>query len=313
MTIQQLKYIIALNDKRHYVKAAEACFVTQPTLTLQVKKLEDEIGTIIFNRDKSPLSPTPIGEELIAKAKLILQEVNEFNKFAYEDRIDLSGECTLGIIPTIAPYLLPLFLEDFVKNHPDLKLIIKEMDTYQIIEALNNGSIDMSILSTPLGDSRLREINLYQEPFFLYCKNAQRFTNPDGIEQKDLTPENLLLLEKGHCFRDQVLNLCKKSKTEENNNFIFESGSIQTIKNLVEAGLGYSLIPQLSIQHSSKKSFIKKFKPPVPTREISIVVNKNFAKEKLLENLLMIIKRNIPKDIKKIDNYMRIRWKEPVL
>ncbi|CAL2087316.1 Hydrogen peroxide-inducible genes activator [Tenacibaculum sp. 190524A02b] len=312
MTIQQLKYIVALNNKRHYVKAAEACFVTQPTLTLQVKKLEEEIGTTIFNRNKSPLTPTPVGEVLIAKAKLILREVGEFNKFAYGDKTDLTGEFTLGIIPTIAPYLLPLFLEDFVREHPDLKLTIKEMQTNQIIEALNNGTLDLSILSTPLEDSRLREINLYQEPFFLYCKNAELFEEAEKVDEKDLTPENLLLLEEGHCFRNQVLNICKEKNTDINHDFIFESGSIQTIKNLVQAGLGYSLVPQLSIQNTEERQFIKQFKDPIPTREVSIVVNKNFTKEKLLENLLMIIKQNLPKDLKKIDNYMRVRWKEPV-
>ncbi|TCI91376.1 hydrogen peroxide-inducible genes activator [Tenacibaculum sp. M341] len=312
MTIQQLKYIIALNEKRHYVKAAEACFVTQPTLTVQVKKLEEEIGTTIFNRDKSPLCPTPIGEVLIARAKLILQEVNEFNKFAYEDRINLTGEYTLGIIPTIAPYLLPLFLEEFVKNHPELKLIIKEMNTNQIIEALSNGTLDLSILSTPIEDSRLREINLYQEPFFLYCKNSKLFKDVNGIDGKDLSPEKLLLLEEGHCFRNQVLNICEK-KTEGRNNFTFESGSIQTIKNLVQAGLGYSLVPQLSIEYPYDEKFIKKFKPPIPTREVSIVVNKNFTREKLIENLLMTIKKNIPENLHKIDNYVRVRWKEPAI
>ncbi|MFL0063500.1 LysR substrate-binding domain-containing protein [Tenacibaculum maritimum] len=309
MTIQQLKYIVALDAKRHYVKAAEACFVAQPTLTLQVKKLEEEIGTVIFNRDKSPLVPTPIGEILIAKAKAILREVNEFTEFAYGHKTDLTGEYTLGIIPTIAPYLLPLFLEDFVKNHPDIKLIIKEMQTEQIVESLHNGTLDISILSTPLEDASLREINLYQEPFLLYCQDPKLFNNSEKIHQKDLTPENLLLLEEGHCFRNQVLNICKENETERHRGFSFKSGSIQTIKNLVKAGLGYSLVPQLSIQNSAEKKFVKKFKDPIPTREVSIVVNKSFAKERFLEHLLMAIKKNIPKDIQKIDNYIKVRWK----
>ncbi len=309
MTIQQLKYIVALDYHRHYVKAANACFITQPTLTLQVKKLEGEIGTTIFNRDKAPLIPTPAGEILIAKAKSILREVNEFNEFAYGHKADLTGEYTIGIIPTIAPYILPLFLEDFINDHPHVKLVIKEMQTEQIIKSLHDGTLDISILSTPLEDSRLREINLYQEPFLVYCKEPELFNNSDEIHQEDLTPENLLLLEEGHCFRNQVLNICKENKAKGNHSFIFESGSIQTIKGLVKAGLGYSLVPQLSIQDTLEAKFVKKFKKPIPTREVSIVVNKNFSKEKLLENLLLSIKRNIPEDLERLDNYIKVRWR----
>ncbi|WP_062053157.1 LysR substrate-binding domain-containing protein [Aquimarina longa] len=309
MTLQQLKYIIALDHKRHYIKAAEECFVTQPTLTIQVKKLEEEIGTTIFDRNTIPLTPTPIGKILIAKAKSLLREADEFKEIAYSNTSSLSGKYTLGIIPTIAPYLLPLFLESFLKNNPNTKLIIKEMQTDFIIDALHNGTLDIGIVSTPLEDKMIREINLYQEPFLVYCKDQKAFSSSEIVKQDDLTPDDLLILEEGHCFRNQTLNICQDKEKHRNKAFLFESGSIQTVKNMVKAGLGYTLVPQLSITEDFEKKYIKSFATPKPTREVSIVVNKNFTKEKLIENLLLEIKNNIPKQVKEIDNYIKIRWK----
>ncbi|WP_234387136.1 LysR substrate-binding domain-containing protein, partial [Aquimarina sp. Aq78] len=293
MTLQQLKYIVALDLKRHYTKAAELCFVTQPTLTIQVKKLEDEIGTVIFDRNTTPLTPTPIGEILIAKAKSTLREANEFQELAYDNTSSISGQYTLGIIPTIAPNLLPLFLESFLKSNPKIKLVIKEMQTDFIIDALHNGTLDIGIVSTPLEDKTIREINLYQEPFLVYCNDKNTFGTSEIVKQDDLTPDDLLILEEGHCFRNQVLNICQDNDKNKNKAFLFESGSIQTIKNLVKAGLGYTLVPQLSVVEDLENNHIKYFENPKPTREISIVVNKNFAKEKLIENLLFEIKKNI--------------------
>lgn len=309
MTLQQLKYIVALDHKRHYTKAAEECFVTQPTLTIQVKKLEEEIGTIIFDRNTTPLTPTPIGEILIAKAKSTLREADEFRELAYNNTSSFSGQYTLGIIPTIAPYLLPLFLESFLKNNPQTKLVIKEMQTDFIIDALHNGTLDIGIVSTPLEDKMIREINLYQEPFLVYCKDNETFGESEIVKQDDLTPDDLLILEEGHCFRNQVLNICQDSDKNKNKAFLFESGSIQTIKNLVKAGLGYTLVPQLSVVEDLEKKHTKYFENPKPTREVSIVVNKNFTKEKLIENLLFEIKKNIPEQVKEMDNYIKVRWK----
>jgi LysR family hydrogen peroxide-inducible transcriptional activator len=309
MTLQQLKYIVALDLKRHYTKAAELCFVTQPTLTIQVKKLEDEIGTVIFDRNTTPLTPTPIGEILIAKAKSILREVDEFKELAYDNTSSISGQYTLGIIPTIAPNLLPLFLESFLKSNPKIKLVIKEMQTDFIIDALHNGTLDIGIVSTPLKDKTIREINLYQEPFLVYCNDKNTFGTSKIVKQDDLTPDDLLILEEGHCFRNQVLNICQNNDKNKNKAFLFESGSIQTIKNLVKSGLGYTLVPQLSVVENLENKHIKYFENPKPTREISIVVNKNFAKEKLIENLLFEIKKNIPRQVKEIDNYIKVRWK----
>ncbi|MEW7280559.1 LysR substrate-binding domain-containing protein [Aquimarina sp. 2201CG1-2-11] len=309
MTLQQLKYIVALDYKRHYVKAAEECFVTQPTLTIQVKKLEEEIGTIIFDRNSIPLTPTPIGEILIAKAKVILREAEEFEELASNNASNLSGQYTLGIIPTIAPYLLPLFLENFLKNNPKTKLVIKEIQTKHIINSLHNGTLDIGIVSTPLEDKMIREIYLYQEPFLVYCKDKNEFSSSEIVKQDDLTPDELLLLEEGHCFRNQVLNICKENKTLKNKTFLFESGSIQTIKNLVKKGLGYTLVPQLSICEKEEKNHLKHFEEPKPSREISMVVNNNFTKERLIENLLLEIKNILPKEVTDINNYIKIRWK----
>jgi len=202
-----------------------------------------------------------------------------------------------------------LFLDQFLNKNPKVKLVIKEMQTASIIDSLHNGTLDIGIVSTPLEDKMIREINLYQEPFLVYCKDKKAFSSSEMIKQNDLSPDDLLILEEGHCFRNQVLNICKNNKKYQNKAFYFESGSIQTIKNLVKANLGYSLVPQLSVLDDLEKDHLKEFETPKPTREVSIVVNKSFTKEKLIENLLTEIKRNIPKEVQEINNYMKVRWK----
>lgn len=311
MTLQQLEYIIALDNYRNYVKAAESCFVTQPTLSMMVKKLEDEIGVVIFDRNKKPLEPTPTGNEIINKARQILREVNYLKAYVQNETEDIEGEYTIGIIPTIAPYLLPLFIEGFTKAHPKTYLKIIEMQTEQISENLNKGLIDIGIAATPLEVSYLREIPLYNEPFLLYDKPVT--TNSDAprlLTPAQLDAGDIILMDEGHCFRDQALALCGSKKGRKNRlHFEYKSGSIEAIKNLVDKGLGKTLVPELSVMRPADQQHITRFKAPEPAREISLIVHKSFTKEALIEALHKSILKTIPERLTNRHRFKRIQWR----
>jgi len=309
MTIQQLEYIVALDTHRHFVKAAEHCFVTQPTLTMQVQKLEQEIGITLFDRSKKPLVPTVVGEPIIAKIRTILLEINQLKSYVYNEKESIEGTYRVGIIPTVSPYLLPLFLHDFITTYPEVNLQIREMQTTQIIDALKQGVLDIGILSTPLLDQYIREVPIYNEPFLVYLdsSNPLFFANEINIDQ--LPMESLLLLEEGHCFREQSLRICGNRSEINRRNFSLQSGSIEGLKNLVKKELGYTLVPYLSVVNELGSSNIKRFVHPEPSREISIVTHKGFAKELLLEKLGDCIKGNLPKELQVIGGIRRISWR----
>jgi LysR family hydrogen peroxide-inducible transcriptional activator len=307
MTIQQLEYIAALDLHRHFVKAANHCFVTQPTLTMQVQKLEEEIGITLFDRSKKPLQPTESGVAIIAKIKSILLEINQLKDHVFHEKETIDGTYTIGIIPTIAPYLLPLFLANFVKEHPTTKLNLKELQTHQIIDELKKGTLDIGILATPLEENSIREIPLYYEPFVAYTSEKFPFKNKTAIKADELKTENLLLLEEGHCFRAQALQICQHPTNQEQT-FAFQSGSIEALKGLVKSGLGYTLIPELAIQENDNEN-IHRFESPEPSREISLVCHKGFAKELLLEKIAESIKANLPTSLSQTQKTRRITWK----
>lgn len=309
MTIQQLEYVAALDLHRHFVKAANHCFVTQPTLTMQVQKLEEEIGISLFDRSKKPLQPTEAGVAIISKIKSILLEINQLKDHVFNEKESMNGSYSIGIIPTIAPYLLPLFLLDFIQTYPETTLIIKELQTHQIIDELKKGTLDIGILATPLLEPTIKEIPLYYEPFLIYTSDNHPFDLSKPIQSDTLSTEKLLLLEEGHCFRSQALQLCKNTNQTENHlSFAFQSGSIEALKGLVKKGLGYTLIPELAV-NPEDNNYIHRFESPQPSREISIVCHKGFAKELLLEKLAENIKMNIPTQFQTTNNRKRITWK----
>lgn len=307
MTLKQLEYVIALDNHRNFVKAADSCYVTQPTLTMQVGKLEEEIGVQIFDRGKKPLKPTKAGTQIIEKARQIIREVNLMREYLSEERETLSGEFKLGIIPTLAPYLLPIFLSEFTKNNKDVKLVIKEMQTEEIIKALHNDTIDIGLLVTPLEEKRIREIKLFNEPFLYYHPEASKLKNE--ITQNDLDKEGLLLLEEGHCFRNQILNVCKNNEQKGKGSFEFESGSIEALKELVRRNVGFTLIPELSYKEEIDKKYVRRFAKPEPVREVSLVVHNSFTKETLISELRDSILNNIPDSFNKNSNYIKVKWR----
>lgn len=307
MTLQQLEYIVALDTHRHYVKAADECFVTQPTITLQVKKLEDEMGLQIFNRSKIPLAPTPTGEMVINRARSIIQEVKQLKEMLRHEKNDFSGEFKIGIIPTLSPYLVPKFTGSFIHSYPNTSLDINEMQTEVIIEALKNGSIDIGILVTPLNESFIREIPLYSEPFVYYGNTEDPLLSRDTLSPEDVDQlEGIWLLNKGHCFRNQVLNICKDLKQKKN--IEFQSGSIETLKKMVDNYGGFTLIPEMAIDPKEKKKVVH-FNSPKPSREVSLVVNKGFVREGLIDVLRSEILKVIPKAFEKNEHFIRVKWR----
>lgn len=310
MTLQQLQYIVALDRHRHFVKASESCFVAQPTLTLQVKKLEEEISTVIFDRSTQPLKPTEIGEAFILKAKRILKEVEELKHMVNDDKDDISGEFHIGVIPTLGSSLLPLFLSDFAQAHPDTNLVIEELESEEIIERLEHKLLDIGLMVTPLEDDNFKEVPIFHEPFVVYANDAHGLLQKEKVKAKDLKPQEIWILKQGHCFRNQTLNICDFSKEAERMNGIsMEGGSIETLKNLVKSVSGYTLIPELSYKVEHDKSNVVFFEEPQPAREVSIVVHKHFTKDKLINEIQNAIQKNIPEHFSRKKAYRTIKWR----
>lgn len=306
MTLQQLRYIVALDIHRHFADAADACMVTQPTLTMQVKKLEDEMGLKVFDRGRSPIVPTPIGTVILSRAREILQHSDALHQFVTGVQTDISGEYNVAIIPTLAPYLLPRFLPEFIANYPKTKLNIREMQTETIIDKLKEGSIDLGILVTPLSETTIREVPLFQEPFYVY--GDQWLPEPPFIAG-ELPQKGLLLLDEGHCFRDQALEICSRRNRSAIKNIEYLSGSIESLKALVRKGMGYTLIPALSADEHDE-AYIHRFEGATPVREVSVVVHQSFVREKLLEVLRDVIIQTVPEEMRSEENYFKVRWRQ---
>jgi LysR family hydrogen peroxide-inducible transcriptional activator len=305
MNLQQLEYIIALDIHRNHVKAADHCHVTQPTLSMMVKKLEDELGVKIFDRSQ-PLKPTPAGEMVINKVRQILHEVKNLREFVRNEKESIEGEFRLGVIPTLAPYLLPRFLNGFLEKHPGTSFTVIELQTEDIIKQLKTNRLDVGILVTPLEDREIREIPVFYEPILLYTSENLKYFNQDKVDLKSLTQENLLLLEEGHCFRGQVLNLCSAKGKKSHHQLNYQSGSFETLKAMVDNNYGYTLIPELAI--SPKNKHVKHFSGHEPVREVSLAVHHGFAKEMLLTKLREAILKSIPAHFKKNEKYIRVKW-----
>lgn len=309
MTLQQLEYIVSLDTHRHFVTAANHCFVTQPTLTLQVQKLEDEMGTLIFDRSRHPIVPTPTGEMIIAKARQILRESNQLKELVNLEKDTMTGNFRIAVIPTIAPYLMPLFLRDFTAKFPDTHLQIREMESEEIIQALKNDFLDIGIMATPLEENTLREIPLYNEPFLIYSSENHSLYQKSDLKPENLPMRGLWLLNQGHCFRNQVLNICEEKKKKDTASFSYESGSIETLKNMVRSNMGYTLVPELSVIDELESPRIQRFESPEPIREISIVVHNSFTKETLIEKIRESIMPNIPENFQKGKKFNKVKWR----
>ena len=245
MTITQLQYVLAVAEHKNFTLAAEKCFVTQPTLSMQIQKVEEELSILIFDRSKKPIQLTDVGQKIVAQAKNIVNEANRMQDIVDIQKGFIGGEFRIGIIPTIMPTLLPMFLNNFIKKHPKVKLIIEELNTSEIIKKLNNGQLDAAIAATPLNEEKIKEIVLYYEPFMVYVPKYHALSSKNEIEVSDLDIDEILMLQDGHCFRDGILNLCKNNAINNDSKFKLESGSFETLLKLADEGLGITLLPYL--------------------------------------------------------------------
>jgi LysR family hydrogen peroxide-inducible transcriptional activator len=287
MTITQLKYVLAVAEHKNFTLAAEKCFVTQPTLSMQIQKIEDELSILIFDRTKKPVQLTDIGQKIVNQAKNIVNEADRIQDIVEQQKGFIGGEFRLGIIPTIMPTLLPMFLNNFIKKYPKVKLIIEELNTEEIIIKLNNGHLDAAIAATPLLEDKIKEIVLYFEPFMAYIPEGHEHFDKKELEVSDLNPDEILLLQDGHCFRDGILNLCKNDPKNEFTHFQIESGSFETLVKLADEGLGTTLLPflhTLDLKESDKLK-LRHFKAPKPAREVSLIYPKSELKIQIIDAL----------------------------
>ncbi|TVZ51549.1 LysR family transcriptional regulator [Dokdonia sp. Hel_I_53] len=287
MTITQLKYVLAVAEHQNFTKAAQKTFVTQPTLSMQIQKLEDELDILIFDRSKKPIKLTEIGAKIVHQARNIVNEANRISNIVDQEKGYIGGEFKLGVIPTVMPTLLPMFLTNFINKYPKVKLKIEELNTDRIIERLEEGHLDAAIAATPLENANIKERPLYYEPFIAYVPQNHRLFNNDKLTTKNLDLDDMLLLEDGHCFRDGVINLCKTIRTDDENKFSLESGSFETLVKLANEGLGMTLLPYLHTLDIPErdKIFFKKFEEPSPAREVSIIYHKSELKMQIIEAL----------------------------
>ena len=302
MTFIQLEYIVALDNCRHFSTAADRCFVTQPTLSMQVQKLEEELGIKIFDRSKQPVVPTEAGREIIEQAKKILAEKMVMTDITSLKKGVMTGELRIGIIPTLAPYLLPLFVQGFNKKYPQVKLIVNEMMTEYIVARLREGRIDVGILVTPLQEKGIKEYVLFYEELLAYISKKNSAYQKTYVLPQDIDPNKLWLMEEGHCFRSQIVNLCElRRSTELSNHFEYEAGSIETLRRMVELNDGITILPELTTLDMSARQLqqIRHFKKPAPMREVSIVVHRDFVKKRLIEALKEEIILAVPESIRK--------------
>ncbi|MCW9707813.1 hydrogen peroxide-inducible genes activator [Fodinibius salsisoli] len=306
MTLTQLSYIVAVDRYRHFATAAEKSYVTQPTLSMQIHKLEDELGITIFDRSKSPVIPTEIGEKIIAQAQKILKQSKHIEDLASLSDDNLRGTFRIGIIPTIAPYLLPLFLRNFRENYPDVQLVFEEVVTEELLDLLDDDHLDIGILATPVERGHVFEEDLYYEPFIGYVSENHPLAEKESLSIEDLNIANLWLLNEGHCFRDQTVKLCKKFRKNklQDPDIEFESGNLETLKQLVEQDFGMTLLPYLAknqINEQCAKANMRFFEDPVPRRKIRMVYGREYLKQNIIEAFKNEILAVIPDELKQED------------
>ncbi len=300
MTLQQLEYMVALDRHRHFVQAAEACGVSQPTLSAMIQKLEEELGVRIFDRTKHPVEPTEVGRRIIRQAETALQEVHRISEQLDREKTQLAGELRLGVIPTVAPYLVPGFISAFRSEYPSVALTVEEMRTKMLLLQLHAGELDMAILSTPLDDPDFLEIPLYYERFVAYFSPDEPHRDA-VLEPGDMPPDHLWVLQEGHCARNQVFNFCHSTGVY---NHTYEAGSIDTLIKIVDRNGGYTVIPELHLPFltAEQQGNVEQIDPPA-VREISILIRRDYIRERMVNAVADVVKKLIP--ARMLDDHLR--------
>lgn len=295
MTAQQLEYIVALDTHRHFVTAAAACFVTQSTLSAQIHKLEQELNIILFDRSRQPVVPTSAGMLIIEQARVALRELRKINDIVAEQHNVIRGSLSLGIIPTLAPYILGLFLEQFRTRYPEVSVHIEEETTATIIRKLKHDQLDCALLATPLGEPTLMEDHVFTEPFVVYMAQNHPLLSLSAISPQSLQNEELVVLTEAHCFSGQMLTVCNRS---DDTRVAFKAGSIETLKRLTDIGKCATLLPELSVSTLNDDELlrVRPFTLPTPARTISVVYHRSMVKKNIIEALQKVLRRNIPQE-----------------
>ncbi|HLP40751.1 MAG TPA: LysR substrate-binding domain-containing protein [Fibrobacteria bacterium] len=312
-SLVQLEYIVAVADHRHFGKAARACHVTQPTLSQQVRKVEDDLGILLFDRVKKPVVLTPEGEAFLEQARLILREHRRLKDMAGANSKEVAGAFHLAVIPTVSTALVPQFIERFAVKYPKVELYIDELKTETILESLRHDRLDAAILATPLPVTGFQEDPLYYEPFKLYVSKGHPLARHATCDKSDLDGAGLWLLSDGHCFKDQVVRYCslaEDSAVPTFRNIHFQSGNLDTLRRLVRQGHGYTLIPAFMTTFMSEaevKAHVRSFAAPEPTREISLVSRRGHWKQNITRALRESIARTLPEGVRtKADRRMEV-------
>ncbi|POR56065.1 LysR family transcriptional regulator [Paraburkholderia eburnea] len=313
MTLTELKYIVAVARERHFGRAAEACFVSQPTLSVAIKKLEDELNVQIFERGTSEVSVTPIGEQIVTQAQRVLEQTLAIKEIAKQGKDPLVGPLRLGVIYTIGPYLLPTLVKQMIKRVPQMPLMLQENYTLKLIELLKQGEIDVAIMALPFAETGLTLRPLYDEPFVVALPSGHVWEKRDKIDPEDLKQETMLLLGSGHCFRDHVLGVCPElmrfSQNADGIQKTFEGSSLETIRHMVASGVGITVLPRMSVTEvkphaggvdSGLLSYVP-FDEPVPDRRVVLAWRKSFTRMPAIEAIVDAINACDLPGVKKIE------------
>jgi len=302
MTITQLEYVVAVATYKSFVAAAEKCFVTQPTLSMQIQKLEEELGIKLFDRNKHPIAITAMGEAIVSQARIALAECEKIHEIIQDQQGTVSGTFRFAVIPTIAPYIVPGLLEQYVTNYPLVRLQVKEMETNQIIKALKNNEIDAALVSTPLEESGLKEYPLFYEPFVGYFSADEKALEKRLIAPEDIDLGKIWLLNEGHCMRNQIINLCSEQvqKLQAEKAFRYESSNVETLRKMVDKNGGMTVLPELATFefNEDQQDRLRYFEDPEPVREIGLVTSDHFVKLRLLQSLMDEILALVPEKMR---------------
>ncbi len=312
ITLTQLEYVVAVDTYRHFGRAAESCFITQPTLSMQIKKLEEDLEIIIFDRSRQPLIPTDVGQRIIEQARIVLQQAEEINNIVKDHKNQVSGMLRIGIIPTLAPYLLPVFIGRYKRKFPNIYIKVIEQTTDEIIKLLNKDLIDVGIVVTPLKEEKIIEKPVFYEEMLIYAHPDNDLLKKKEITLKDIAIPEIWLLGDGHCFRDQVINLCSfVGAIDSDLPFHFEAGSLETLMNIVDREGGITLIPELTTLSMDKKrkANVRSFTKLKPLREVSLIYSRHFAKHKLINLLWGEIRDAIPEELQTEERGTVVEWK----
>lgn len=302
MTITQLEYVVAVATYKSFVAAADKCFVTQPTLSMQIQKLEEELGIKIFDRNKHPIAITAMGEAIVEQARIVLSESEKIHELIQKQQNNVTGTFKIAVIPTVAPYIVPSLLENYATKYPEVKLEVQEMETKQIITALYNNELDAALVSTPLEDSNIKEYPLFFEPFVAYFSEDEKALKKRTVTAEDIDLGRIWLLNEGHCMRNQVLDLCSDQiqRLQANRPYRYESSNVETLRKMVDKNKGLTILPELATFEfgEDQQDRVRYFDEPEPVREISLITNGHFVRLSILQTLMDEIIALVPEKMR---------------